>query len=138
MMEIEFYYRGNIIAIQGNLDEKMEEIVKRFKFKANKTNDSLYFLYGGNLIKKELTLIEQINKEDIKKNKAVILVSEDKDNDNEIFGKLVKSKYIICPECKENARILINDYKITLYDCKNGHEMKKYIITRFCKNTKCR
>ena len=40
-MEIEFYYRGNIIAIQGNLDEKMEEIVKRFKFKADKTNDSL-------------------------------------------------------------------------------------------------
>ena len=37
---------------------------------------------------------------------------------------LQKSKYIICPECKDNIRIKIKDYKIELYDCQNGHNIK--------------
>ena len=42
-----------------------------------------------------------------------------------------KSGYIICPECKENARILIKDYKIGLYDCKNGHKINNILINDF-------
>ena len=32
-----------------------------------------------------------------------------------------KSKDIICPECKEPCKIKLNDYKIKLYECCNGH-----------------
>ena len=52
MTEIEFNYEGSKIIIQGNLDEKFEEIIKRFAIKAQKSKDELYFLYGGNLINK--------------------------------------------------------------------------------------
>ena len=32
-----------------------------------------------------------------------------------------KSNYIICPKCREICIYEIKDYKIKLYDCKNGH-----------------
>ena len=59
MTEIEFNYEGAKIIIQGNLDEKLEEIIKRFAIKSQKSKDDLYFLYGGNLINKELNIKEQ-------------------------------------------------------------------------------
>ena len=34
----------------------------------------------------------------------------------------VKSKFIICPICKENAKIKIKDFKISIFGCKKGHE----------------
>ena len=135
MTEIEFNYEGAKIIIQGNLDEKLEEIIKRFAIKAQKSKDDLYFLYGGNLINKELTIKEQTSEEDIKRNKICILVNDNTDieyeDNDDINGNLIKSKYIICPECKEIIRILINDYKITLYNCKNGHEIKNILFKDF-------
>ena len=44
-----------------------------------------------------------------------------------------KSEYIICPECKENSRITIADYKLGLYDCKNGHKINNILINDFNK-----
>ena len=40
------------------------------------------------------------------------------DEQSENFSNIEKSKYIICPKCKENIKLLIKDYKISLYDCK--------------------
>jgi len=52
-----------------------------------------------------------------------VLVNEKADDEGENEEEsFKKSKYIICPECKENARILIDNYKINIYDCKNGHK----------------
>ena len=42
-----------------------------------------------------------------------------------------KYNYIICPECKENARILINNYKFCIYGCKNGHNKNDILIKDF-------
>ena len=135
MTEIEFNYEGEKLIIQGNLDEKLEEIIKRFTIKAQKSKGDLIFLYGGSLINEELTIKEQASEEDIKRNKICILVQDNTDieydDNDEINGNLIKSKYIICPECKENICLLINDYKITLYDCKNGHETKNILFKDF-------
>jgi len=46
-------------------------------------------------------------------------------------NNLIKSKYIICPKCKEKARIKINDYKIKLYDCKNGHNIDNILLEEY-------
>ena len=98
MTEIEFNYEGAKIIIQGNLDEKLEEIIKRFAIKAQKSKDELYFLYGGNLINKELTIKEQASEEDIKRNKICILLNDNTDieyeDNDDINGNLIKSKYI--------------------------------------------
>ena len=44
-----------------------------------------------------------------------------------------KSKGIICPECKENARIFIHDYKFSIHGCKNGHHINDMLINNFTK-----
>ena len=41
------------------------------------------------------------------------------------------SKEIICPECKENIRININNYKIKLFNCKNGHNINNILLSEF-------
>ena len=43
----------------------------------------------------------------------------------------MKSKEIICPICKENIRININNYKIRLFECKNGHIIKNILLNEF-------
>ena len=46
-----------------------------------------------------------------------------------------KSPDIICPECKENILIKIEDYKIKLYDCKNKHTYDSNILFKNFENT---
>ena len=45
--------------------------------------------------------------------------------------KKIKSKEIICPECKENIKINIQDYKINLFECKNGHNINNILLDEF-------
>ena len=44
---------------------------------------------------------------------------------------IIESKEIICPKCKENCKIIINNYKIKLYDCKNNHEINNILLDEF-------
>ena len=47
---------------------------------------------------------------------------------NEKLKDIIKSKYIICPKCGENCRIKIENYKIKLFDCKNGHSINNILL----------
>ena len=51
----------------------------------------------------------------------IVLVYNKDKNSNNIETKIIKSKDIICPECKENILINIKDYRINLNECKNNH-----------------
>ena len=44
---------------------------------------------------------------------------------------IIKSKNVICPECGEDIRIKIENYKIRLYECKNGHEIKDILLEEY-------
>ena len=44
---------------------------------------------------------------------------------------IIKSKYIICPKCKENINFKIINYKICLYECKNKHRINNIIFNEF-------
>ena len=41
------------------------------------------------------------------------------------------SNEIICPKCKENILINIKNYKINLYDCKNGHKIENIPLNEY-------
>ena len=43
----------------------------------------------------------------------------------------VKLKDILCPICGENARIKIDNFKLCLFLCKNGHEMKNLLLDEY-------
>ena len=100
----------------------MKDIIKQY----TKDLNNIYFLYNGDMLKKELK-IEEINNEE---NEIKILVLEIEDQD-EIKEKLKKSEDIICPGCKEICFFNINNYKITLSNCKNNHCFSNIIISEF-------
>ena len=89
------------------------------------------------MLNENLSLNSQAKENDTKINKMSIIVNNKLDgNSDEEEESLIKSKYIICPECKESARILINDYKIEIFECKNGHKINNISINDFEKKQK--
>ena len=130
MAEVEFAYNGINTTIQCNLNEKMKEICKRFKDKIGLNNNNIYYSYNGQVGIDEEKIFEEIaNSEDKRRKKMNIIVF---DNLIEIKEKeIIKSKNIICPECKENIRMNINEYKIDLFKCKNGHNIKDILLNEF-------
>ena len=131
MSSTEFNYEGTTINIQCNPEEKMEEILQRFSTKIGKSKDNLLFIYNGGIVNADLTYSSQINKSDKERNKMSILVNLKPDEEKNEEESLKKSQYIICPQCKESARILIDNYKIGIYSCINGHKIDNILISDF-------
>ena len=130
MAEAIFNYNGVNTVIQCNLEEKMKDIMNKFTNKIQKDLNSLNFLYGGEKLKEDLKFKDLIRNSN--NNKINILVySINEINENK---SIIKSKDIICPECKENCKIKLDNYTILLYDCKNNHETCINLIEEFEKN----
>ena len=127
MMKLNFIYKGQIIPVQCTKNVKMKEIFEKFEIKANLENNSVFYLYNGNKLDKEMKLEEIIGNNDINNDINIIVNSIDDIKNN----NLIKSKYIKCPECQEDIRIKINDYKIKLYECKNNHNIDNILLEEY-------
>ena len=103
----------NIIECQN--EELMMNICQRFSTEINIGLDKLYFLYDGGQINYQLTFNEQAKDSDRNEGRMNVLVYQNEDNENK---KIIKSKEIICPKCKEICLLKIKEYKLSLYDCK--------------------
>jgi len=130
MVEVEFICKQQVTIIQCELDNKMKEIYNKFISKVEVDLNSIYFLYSGNKIdNNELTIdkIITLNDRKIKKMKIIVeLINEIKINKS-----LIKSNEIICPKCKEKAKININDYNIKIDGCKNNHIIDNILFDKF-------
>jgi len=62
-----------------------------------------------------------------------ILVNDILSEQNENKDNIKKSKEVICPNCKGNARIKFENYKIKLYECENNHIYKDIQLNEFNK-----
>ena len=132
MAEVEFIFNTIKTVIQCNIKDKMKDIIKKYGIKLGKEIESLYIIYDSNIINEELMekeFIEIANKIDKERKKMNILVYEI--NTNIERDKRILSKEIICPECKENIRINIINYKIKLFECKNGHNIDNILLNEF-------
>ena len=127
MMKVNFIYESQIISLQCTKNAKMKEIFEKFEIKVNIENNSVYYLYNGNKLDKDMKLEEIIGKNDINNDIKIIVNSIDNIKNN----NLIKSKYIKCPECQEDIRIKINDYKIKLYECKNKHNIDNILLEEY-------
>ena len=114
MAEVEFIFNGVKTTIQCKPDDKMRLICQKFKDKAKIGQNNIFYSYDGKVgLNEELTFEQTLNAEDKKRNKMSVLVFE---SEFEVKEKdIIKSKNIICPECKENIKMDIIDYKINLY-----------------------
>ena len=125
--EVIFSHNQQTISIQVNLKEKWKDIIKKYENKSGIQN--VYFIYSGNQINEENNIDQIINSDDRKSKKMRILV-----NDIErtiIKERIINSKEIICPICKESIKMKIKEYKINLYECKNGHSKNNILIDEF-------
>ena len=131
MAEIEFIYDKIKLTIQCKLNEKMKDICAKFENKINlDKNINLFYSYEG---KTELNLnlsFEQIaNNVDKERKKMSVIVYANKINLEKEC--IIRPKNIICPECKENIRMDIIDYKIKLHDCINNHTIDNILLNEF-------
>ena len=121
MTTIIFQYDGRSIDIQCTKEEKLRNICQGFINKAliNDKN-SVYYIYEGNQVNLDLTLNELLGNNNSNIDDINILVKkvEEPNPTEKVF---YTPKFIICPQCGENARIKINNYKISLDKCKNNH-----------------
>ena len=136
-----FNYNQILISIQCTAEEKMKDVINKYKSKSKLDKGYFAFLYNGNLVNEDLTVNEIINNNSKNSKKIqilVILIEEDLNNNNREQNKeiIIKSKNIICPECKEDIRIKIKDYKIYLYECKNNHEINNISLNEFTQTQK--
>ena len=107
------------VNIQCKLNERMKDIIKNYKSKAEKKNEKEYYLYNNCKIDEGLKLGEIIKNADKNVNKIIILVCNDNIEANN-NTKLMELNNIICPICKEQMILDIIDYKIQT-KCKNNH-----------------
>ena len=81
IIEVVFMFKGLTTIIQCNLNDIMKDIINKFMTKADINNHNLIFLYGGELINKNISLKNLIKDLDYKNNKVNIIVDEMEDDD---------------------------------------------------------
>ena len=129
MAEVIFNYEGMITTIQCEINHKMKDIIAKFLIKSESKDKNLFYLYNGSQINNELTFEEQANDIDKNRNKMNIVVNKTDEEIDEI--KEIESKEIICPRCKENTLLDINNFKINLHGCKNNHNIKEILLHKY-------
>ena len=80
MTKVIFTYKGIETEIQSNLNDKIEDVYKKYEIKIGKDISKLYFIYNGNRINDNKILNEIINEEDKRRNIINILVNENNKN----------------------------------------------------------
>ena len=128
MAEVNFKYNGVATIVQCKKGEKMKDICKKFASKNQIDLNSVFFLYGGKTIDKNLNFDECVRNNSI--NTMEIIVN-DLNVNSEKLSKIILSKDVICPKCLEVCRIDIEDYKIKLYGCRNGHKTENILFSNF-------
>ena len=68
------------------------------------------------------------NKEDKERKQMDILVVENTNTEKDL---IVHSKEMICPQCGKYILMDINNYKISLYGCENGHTKNDILLNEF-------
>ena len=133
MVEKEFIYESEKTPIQCQENEISKEIIKNYTIKFMKNADKLLFLYNGLKIEEENSFKKIANIFDKGNRKMTILVNDILSEQNENNDNIKKSKEVICPNCKGNARIKFENYKIKLYECENNHIYEDIQLNEFNK-----
>ena len=105
-IQLIFLFQGSSIIIQCKRYDRMHDIFQKFTSKVNIDMKDIYFLYKGDVIRKELKVEDIVDKEDYKVNFLV----EEYDDDIKDDILLKQSKDVICPQCKEICIINFKDY----------------------------
>ena len=124
--KVEFFYNGERNIIYCSEKELMKDIIEKFCIKVKVEKSTIYCLHSGKILDENITLEKWI-KLKTNEEKIIILVYPryfEKERKNE---PIIKSSYIICPECKNLAKIKNIDYKITI-NCRDNHNINNIFL----------
>ena len=128
MIEKELNYNGDMNNIKSNENEKLGDVYEKISSDYQPNINTLSKLYNKDKINDKLSINQYINAKEKKKKKIKNDVNlGNKQNEN------IKRKEISCPQCGKSIKLKIKDYKIMLYDCKNGHKINKILLDEFAK-----
>ena len=119
MAKVEFLYNGNTIDILCNENDKLEKIIRKFEIKMERNPNDLCFLYGGQIIDKNLTFIGLANSFDRQRKIISVIVT-----DNYYKG----NNTIILKEVKE-LKEKLNEANKTIEELKKENQDLKYQIS---------
>ena len=125
MNKVNLNYNNTQFVIQCNNEDKMKDIISKFLSKSGKSKRNICFIYNGQIINEELTFKKCANSLDRSRNYMNILVLESQNSDEEI-NNIIKSDYVICPQCYENSNISMQNFKIVISGCKSGHKTEDF------------
>ena len=96
---------------------------------------------NGQFIETEEVINNIISNAERKLNRMSILVidmrSTRRTNNNNINNNnIIQSPEVICPICKEPCNLKVEDYKISLYRCKQGHKQDNIKFDEFVNTQK--
>ena len=128
MNKVIFNYKSVETVIQCMPNDKMKKIVQNFCQKTEVDINNLIFNYNGSIINIELEVNKLENIFD--KERKIMNVLVFNKEETKIKNK-EKSIEIICPDCRENARVNIKDYKFNIFGCKNGHQINNLSTNEF-------
>ena len=129
MVQIEFDNNKIITIIQANLEDPFQDVISKYLEKTKLSSESVSFLSNGPIINQNLT-VEKLMNDSEKDNKSMkVVVKIIKEDENE--RRIIKSKEIICPLCHEPCRIKLENCKVKLYDCINGHVQENINLIDF-------
>ena len=124
-IEFRFLEIESPIKIQINENDLFKGAMEKFAQKARIDPNKVIFLCGGEIIN-ENTLNKQLLKN---KNNAIVIVQSIEEDDNQVV--YVDSLEVICPECKEPCIFQIDNFRIKLSNCKNGHIVNNVKLKEF-------
>ena len=152
MNKVLFKYNGSEYLIECSENEKFNKIIDKFFERIGENRRMIHILYNGLILNQEFTFNQCANNLDKRSKIMNVIVYEEMKDQSEVKQKIIKSKYIICPKCHENAFLEIKNFKISIINCKNGHRTENLDIKEFeetqridiskircanCQNTKC-
>ena len=122
MVNIEFNLNKIITIIQAKPNDPFQLIVEQYIQKTSIEPNSCNFITNSKEIEPQQTVENHMNDLDKQNNKITWFVNYIKKGEykNE-KRKIIQSKDIICPNCKEPCLLAIDNYKIKLFDCNYNH-----------------
>ena len=135
MNKVNFQYNGVEYIIECSDNEKFKNIVDKLFEVVRENRKTVHILYNGVILNQEFSFNQCANKID-KSRKCMNVIVFEMQSQSEVQEKIIKSKYIICPKCHENAFLKIKDFKISIVNCKNGHRTENLDFKDF-EETQC-
>jgi hypothetical protein len=120
MSEIIFTYKGLDTLIQCQNEEKVNDAINRFIHKTEIDINSIYFIYGGSIVNKELTINELIKSSDKNvTNFKLVKAVRKKSRRSVNYGEISNKNMNLISLNQNNVINKINDNSININDSKH-------------------